>query len=591
MHAPRRRAVPSPERALGWGRLAAGASLVLALLGEVVYGYAWFEISIAVGGSALMLAGVATLALPTLDPSRSRLAAVLRWSDPVILGLLVALGPDEDAGYTLVLLLLLLTFLGLQGVRSWWVGVGIGVTAEAVRQALRPLLDHRIEPVDALLGVGLAVGLTATLARMVDLARAAEREARDSAEAARAALAEAEQAASQLDVMHRVVVSTIGTAETDALQQMVDAVAAHLGVPAVTVFLLGDGGAPRVVATSDPAVAARDDITPVTRGPFLHGPLARALDGAPTRATDDELEAMQSAGHPVHGDITVHPLRRAGGQVVGAMACGAPVGRRFSPTEDRTISRFAAQMGLAIEAARALDHETDLAARYRELDRLKTDFVAITSHELRTPLTTIVGVIETMRQRLGELRPPETERLVAALGRQAHRLVRLVDDLGTVSHVDAGTLVTIRRPTDVQAIVTEATSGLPDVPVVLHLDSEVPCADADPDRLLQVVTNLVANGDQHGSPPVHLQVGTDAASHEVVLQVWDEGTGIPPDRRDEVFDRFVRLGRTEAHSRGSGLGLAIARELVVAMGGSIAVVDRDEHSAFEVRLPVHRDAA
>ena len=273
------------------------------------------------------------------------------------------------------------------------------------------------------------------------------------------------------------------------------------------------------------------------------------------------------------------------------MACGAPLGRRFSPTEDRTISRFADQMGLAIEAARSLDREADLAARYRELDRLKTDFVAITSHELRTPLTTIVGVIETMRQRLDELGPAETERLVAALGRQAHRLARLVDDLGTVSHVDAGTLVTIPRATDVRAIVTEASAGLPEVEVVLHLDAAVPCADADPDRLLQVVTNLVANGDQHGVPPVHVEVVPGDAGDEVLLHVWDQGDGIPPDRRDEVFDRFVRLGSTETHSRGSGLGLAIARELVVAMGGTIEVVDRDAHTAFEVRLPVHRDAA
>ena len=332
MDAPRRRTTPSPERALGWGRLTAGVSLILALVGEVVYGYPWFEISIAVGGVALMLFGVATLTLPTLDPSRSPVAAVLRWSDPVIFGLLVALGPDEDAGYTVVLLLLLLTFLGLQGVRSWWVGVGVAVTAEAVRQALRPLLDHRIEPLDALLGVGLAVGLTATLARMVDLARDGRtggprlRRGRPrGARRGRAGRQPARRDAPRGRVDDRARPRPTPCSRWSTRSPPTSA------IPAVTVFLLGDGGAPRVVATSDPVVAARDDVTPVTRGPFLHGPLARALDGAPTRATDDELEAMQSAGHPVHGDITVHPLRRAGGQVVGAMACGAPVGAASPP--------------------------------------------------------------------------------------------------------------------------------------------------------------------------------------------------------------------------------------------------------------------
>ena len=72
----------------------------------------------------------------------------------------------------------------------------------------------------------------------------------------------------------------------------------------------------------------------------------------------------------------------------------------------------------------------------------------------------------------------------------------------------------------------------------------------------------------------------------VVVRVWDDGPGIPADRRDDVFDRFVRLGDTRSHSRGSGLGLAIARELTEAMGGSIDVVDLHGRGAFEVRLPL-----
>lgn len=570
-------------RYLGWGRIGAGASLLVALLTDQLGGYTWFVTVVAVGGTILILLGLTTLVTATDGSRHPVVSAVLGWGDLAVFALLVAAGADENAGYVIVLLVLMLMLAALRGLRVYRTALVLGVASEVVRQALHPVIGEPISPAESLVGVGLAVAVSAALARMVELARDSERDALRSADAATAALAEAELAASQLDVLHRVVVSTIGSRERTALQKIVIEVATYLQIPAATVFLLDDGGAPRVAATSDEAVAARDDVAPITRGPFLHGPLGRALDGAASRAAASELEAMAAAGHPVHGDISIHPLRRAGGSVVGALACGTDPGRAFTATEVRTIARFADQMSLAIEAARSLDREADLAVQYRELDRLKTDFIAITSHELRTPLTTVLGVIETMRQRLDELDRTEIDRLVDALARQAERLSRLVDDLGTVSHVDAGTLVIVPRPTDVVGVVHEALATLPAIPARLHIDRDVPEAEADPDRLLQVLTNLITNGDQHGEGAVHVEVTT--ADDDVVLRVWDEGPGIPMDRREEVFDRFVRLGETDSHSRGSGLGLAIARELVVAMGGTIRVVPLDEHTAFEIRLP------
>ena len=582
MTAPSTRAAAT-ERYLGWGRVAAGASLLVALLADVLGGYTWFVVTVAAGGTALLLLGLAALLPARARPHHPAVAALRGWGDMTVFTVLVAAGADEDVGYVVVLLMLMLMLAALRGGRAYRVALVLGTAAEVVRQTLRPVIGMEVDPVESVVGVGLAVAVSAALARMVELARDSEQQALQSADAATAALAEAELAASQLDVLHRVVVSTIGAREATALQKIVAEVATYLRVPAATVFLLDDDGAPRMSATTDEAVAGREDVHPVTRGPFLHGPLGRALEGAASRAGPEELEAMTRAGHPVHGDIVIHPLRRAGGSVVGALACGTAPGRTFTITEVRTMARFADQMSLAIEAARSLDRETDLAAQYRELDRLKTDFIAITSHELRTPLTTVLGVIETMRQRLDELDRGEIARLVAALSRQANRLSRLVDDLSTVSRVDAGTLAIVSRPADVAAVVREAAATLPEIPTHVDVAPELPAAEADPDRLLQVVTNLIANGDQHGQGTVRIEV--TAEDQDVVVRVWDEGPGIPVERREEVFERFVRLGETNAHSRGSGLGLAIARELVLAMHGSVHVVDHPAGSAFEVRLP------
>lgn len=572
------------ERYLGWGRLAAGASLLLSLATHVIGGYLWFQ-AIAAGGGILLLGlGMATLLAPTIDPDTSRLVPAVGLAETVTFGILIAAGPDEDVGYVVVLAMLMLILAALRGAGAHRLALWVALGAEVVRQGLNPVIGETIDPVESLVGVGLAAAVSGILVRMVELARTSEVAARRSADAARAALAEAEHAAEQLDVMHRVVASGIGTAEADALQRMVDEVSGYLGVPAATVFMLDGDDRPTVVATTDPHVAGRDDVTPVRRGPFLHGPLARALQGHSTQTSPDELTAMADSGLPRHGAIVVHPLRRGDGTVVGALACGTAEPRTFTATESRTIARFADQMSLAIEAARALNREADLADRYRELDRLKTDFVAITSHELRTPLTTVLGAIETMRQRLDELDRDEIQRLVEAVSRQALRLSRLVDDLRTVSRVDAGTLHTLNRPIDVRRVLQDAAAGLPELDVQVAVDDGVPKTLADPDRLEQVVTNLLANGDQHGQGTIHVAATLDAS--QVAIQVWDDGPGIPAERREDVFARFVRLGDTDSHSRGTGLGLAIARELTTAMGGTIAVVDRDGQGIFEVRLPV-----
>jgi two-component system, OmpR family, sensor histidine kinase KdpD len=284
------------------------------------------------------------------------------------------------------------------------------------------------------------------------------------------------------------------------------------------------------------------------------------------------------------GAVSLHPLRRADGTPIGALGCVLPPGRGFSNEELATIGRFADQTSLAIEAARAVEREAELAQRYRELDRLKTDFVAVTSHELRTPLTTLTGAIEVIRDRGQLLSDADREQLWQAMQRQGERLARLVDDLRTVSLVDSGTLSITTEPTDVVQVVTDTTETVPHIPTDLQVDEPMSKVLADPDRLAQIVTNLVVNGAQHGQGTVHLHVHEQGQT--VVLRVWDDGPGIPPVEREAIFGRFVRLGDTDAHHRGTGLGLAIARELVEAMHGSIRVADHPSGSCFEVHLPV-----
>lgn len=239
-------------------------------------------------------------------------------------------------------------------------------------------------------------------------------------------------------------------------------------------------------------------------------------------------------------------------------------------------------MGLVIEAARAYERELELADRYQELDRLKTEFIAITSHELRSPLTAVIGFAETL-MRSERLCPDQLDLVHEGLLRQARRLKRLVEDLQTVSRIDAGTLpVHIERVRLRQVLAGAAEAcGLRE-DVRLEGDEEVMVL-ADEDRLIQVMTNLFTNAATHGEVPI--SVTWRSSDGRVVVHIRDEGPGVPVERRERIFERFAQGGDVLAHHEGTDLGLSIARELARAMNGELVLADVEGPGAeFIVRL-------
>jgi signal transduction histidine kinase len=512
-------------------------------------------------------------------------AGIRRWAgvlESTLFAFLLAIGVDENAGYVMVVALLMLVLAGMRGVTVFRRALLAAVVAEGVRQVVRTSLIGELRLDESLLGIGLAAVLGAVVARLVTVARAAERRATQAAQTTADALEQARTALDQRDQLHQIIAADIGQDQAD-LGRIVHGIANALRIRSVSILLLDEAGNASLAATSDPVIEQRDDLRPIAAGAFVEGPLARALADGPALATEEELADLSDWAGPL-GAVSLHPLRRADGTAIGALGCVLPAGRVFSDDELTTIGRFADQTSLAIEAARAVEREAELAQRYRDLDRLKTDFVAVTSHELRTPLTTLTGAIEVLRERGHLLSDQDREHLWQAMQRQGERLARLVDDLRTVSLVDSGTLSITPEPTDIVEVVTDTIETVPYIPTDLRVDEPVTKALADPDRLAQVVTNLVVNGAQHGQGRVHLHI--QERDLTVLLRVWDDGPGIPVEEREAIFGRFVRLGDTDAHQRGTGLGLAIARELVEAMHGSIHVTDHPSGSCFEVRLPI-----
>lgn len=240
------------------------------------------------------------------------------------------------------------------------------------------------------------------------------------------------------------------------------------------------------------------------------------------------------------------------------------------------------------ELARAFNRMT---AELAETDRLRRDLVANVSHELRTPLGALQAVLENVVDGVSEP-DPDTLRTMLA---QTRRLGRLVTQLLDLSRLEAGEQPFDMRPFALRDILEgaarEARLHAPE-DVVFSID--VPAAlrvDGDPERIHQVVMNLVENAVRYSPRPGHVELrASPGADHTVVLEVDDEGPGIPSDELERVFERFHRGERRRGDDGGgAGLGLAIARWIVDLHGGTIRAERREpQGSHMVVTLPQAR---
>lgn len=227
---------------------------------------------------------------------------------------------------------------------------------------------------------------------------------------------------------------------------------------------------------------------------------------------------------------------------------------------------------------------TELAAANESL----RGFVAITAHDLRGPLTGMIGMASTLRRRWPDLSDAQRTELLEIVDRQGHRMARLIDDLLTISKIDAGALEAMAEVVGLKAAMTELLNDFDAERAYIRLDTDDLYAVVDPDHLQRIVGNYVRNALTYGSPPV--EVHTRDAGSWVEIVVCDHGTGVPEDLVPRLFGKFVR-GAHSHEAGGTGLGLSIVRGLAQVNGGDTWYEHNEPHgSCFGVRLR-KRDAA
>jgi DNA-binding response OmpR family regulator/anti-sigma regulatory factor (Ser/Thr protein kinase) len=234
--------------------------------------------------------------------------------------------------------------------------------------------------------------------------------------------------------------------------------------------------------------------------------------------------------------------------------------------------------------------ETLLTSRRQtaESNRVKDEFIAMLGHELRNPLSPIVTAVQLLRMR------GEQSREFAVIERQANHLVRLVDDLLDISRITRGKIELRKQTIELASVVVR---GVEMASPLLeqrrqHLDVDVAAeglaVEGDPERLAQVVSNLLTNASKYSEPHTTIHVQAGRRGRAIALRVKDEGIGIPKEMLDRVFDMFVQQPQASDRSKGGlGLGLAIVRSLVTLHGGNVAATSRGvgQGSEFVVELP------
>ncbi len=259
------------------------------------------------------------------------------------------------------------------------------------------------------------------------------------------------------------------------------------------------------------------------------------------------------------------------------------------PEPDANPHTEVGQLGSALN--RMLDHiSAALSARQASETRVR-QFVADASHELRTPLAAIRGYTE-LSQRMG-WDGGDREAMEHAMSRVAsetQRLTRLVEDLLLLARLDSGRPLE-REPVDLSRLAVDAVNDAhvagPDHQWELDLPEEPVIVTGDAARLQQVVTNLLANARVHTGAGTVVTTRLSTEPSHSVLQVIDNGPGIPAALQTEVFERFARGDSSRSRKGGStGLGLAIVSAVVKAHNGTITVNSSPGHTEFTVRLPL-----
>lgn len=267
----------------------------------------------------------------------------------------------------------------------------------------------------------------------------------------------------------------------------------------------------------------------------------------------------------------------------------------LTPEQQRLFDALADQAAIAIERVQ-LAADVDKAKLAAEADRLRSALLTSISHDLKTPLAGIMGAAGTLRDYGKAIPEADRSELLGTVVEESERLNRFIANLLDMTRIEAGAMEPNYALLDVGDVVGAALRRAEGITrghaIELSLEPNLPMLRLDPVLFDQVLFNLVDNAAKYAPAGTAIGVHARAAGDIVVLDILDEGPGLPPADLERIFDSFYRVGKGDQVRAGTGLGLAICRGFVEAMGGTITAANRDgrQGAVFTIRMPIPAEA-
>ena len=285
-------------------------------------------------------------------------------------------------------------------------------------------------------------------------------------------------------------------------------------------------------------------------------------------------------------DGTAYIPLRLSVRTVGALAVSG-----YDLTRE-TLDAIGSLAGLGLERARALE-ALNKSQVTQENQRLQSALLDSVTHELHTPITTIKRNVTTLLNDAA-LDVLGKRALLTGIDEQTDRLNRLLEEAAEMSQLDAGNFTLDLRPHSIQevlqAALQDAKAAIADHPVEVVLPPDLPFVRIDLARMREVLMHLLDNAAKYSAAEAPIKITAEVKSDFLVVSVADRGLGIDSFEQTLIFDKFYRGGHQRYTSPGAGMGLAIAKVIIVAHGGSIAVVSQlGSGSVFSVSIPIYVD--
>jgi two-component system phosphate regulon sensor histidine kinase PhoR len=230
----------------------------------------------------------------------------------------------------------------------------------------------------------------------------------------------------------------------------------------------------------------------------------------------------------------------------------------------------------------------------RAAEQMRVDFVANASHELRTPLSTLIGYTETLRERTAELDGETHDRFLTIVHEEARRMQRVVEDLISLSRIEAEKFTTPTEAVDLEQLIEVSIESARRMAedrrstLVCEVEPNLPNIAADGSQILQVLDNLITNALRYGEPGTPVTVSATLEDEMVHLAIADQGEGIAPEHVNRLTERFYRVDTSRSRSLGgTGLGLSIVKHIVERHRGRLTIESKlGKGTTVHVLLPV-----